>query len=293
MNHVIELDRVSKHFGEKKSVDGISLQIEAGSVVALLGPNGAGKTTTVSLLLGLMKPTAGSVRLLGGSPKDASVRERVGAMLQEGSVIDDLKVEETIRLFRSYYNNPLSTDELLAISSLQKERNQFATALSGGQRRRLSFALAMAGNPDVIFLDEPTVGMDISSRTLFWETIRSFAGSGRTIIVTTHYLEEADGIADRVVIMNQGRVMADGTIEQIRESTGNQHVSFIAGPSVTLKSLYDIAGVTDVQREGNRVKVFGPDTDRILFGVVQQGLDIRDISVHKGGLVEAYQSLVG
>ncbi|MGO0061310.1 ABC transporter ATP-binding protein [Brevibacillus fluminis] len=293
MNHVIELDRVCKHFGEKKSVDGISLQIEAGSVVALLGPNGAGKTTTVSLLLGLLKPTSGTIRLLGGSPKEANVRERVGAMLQEGSVIDDLKVEETIRLFRSYYQNPLSTEELLAISSLQKERNQFATALSGGQRRRLSFALAMAGNPDVIFLDEPTVGMDLSSRQLFWETIRSFAGSGRTIIVTTHYLEEAEGIADRVVIMNQGRVLADGTIEQIRESTGNQHVSFLAGPSVTLKSLYDIIGVTDVQREGNRVKVFGPDTDRILFAVVQRGLDIRDISVHKGGLVEAYQSLVG
>ncbi len=164
MKHAIELEHVTKQYREKKAVDDMTLHIEQGSIVALLGPNGAGKSTTVNMVLGLTAPTAGTVRLMGGSPRDRAVRNRIGAMLQEVSVIDSLKVEETINLFRSYYTNPLSTGELLRISGLEDERGKYATSLSGGQMRRLGFALAMAGDPELIFLDEPTVGMDVTSR---------------------------------------------------------------------------------------------------------------------------------
>ncbi|MCM3270797.1 ABC transporter ATP-binding protein [Paenibacillus elgii] len=293
MKHAIELEHVTKQYGEKKAVDDMTLHIEQGSIVALLGPNGAGKSTTVNMVLGLTAPTAGTVRLMGGSPRDRAVRNRIGAMLQEVSVIDSLKVEETINLFRSYYTNPLSTGELLRISGLEDERGKYATSLSGGQMRRLGFALAMAGDPELIFLDEPTVGMDVTSRQLFWRTIRSFAGSGRTIILTTHYLEEADSIADRVVVVNQGKIIADGTLDEIKESAGNRHVSFTAGSNVKTNRLLDLPGVTDVQWAGHRVKVYGSDTDGLLYALIRSDLDIHDIETHKGGLEDAFQSLVG
>ncbi|MBW7458851.1 ABC transporter ATP-binding protein, partial [Paenibacillus sepulcri] len=185
MTAAIQLDQVTKIYKGKKAVDGLSLTIEKGSVVALLGPNGAGKTTTVSMILGLHQPTSGSVKLLGGDPRDPRIRDQIGAMLQDVSVIDNLKVNETIELFRHYYEKPLPLEQLLRISGLEKEKNKMATALSGGQQRRLGFALAVAGDPEVLFLDEPTVGMDVSSRQLFWDTIRAMAGRGRTIVLTT------------------------------------------------------------------------------------------------------------
>lgn len=293
MKHAIELEHVTKQYRDKKAVDDMTLHIEQGSIVALLGPNGAGKSTTVNMVLGLTAPTAGTVRLMGGSPRDRAVRNRIGAMLQEVSVIDSLKVEETINLFRSYYSNPLSAGELLRISGLENDRGKFSTSLSGGQKRRLGFALAMAGDPELIFLDEPTVGMDFTSRQLFWQTIRSFAGSGRTIILTTHYLEEADHIADRVVVVNQGKIVADGTLVEIKESAGNRHVSFTAGANVMTNRLLDLPGVTDVQWTGRRVKLYGRDTDDLLYALIRSDLDIQDIETHKGGLEDAFQSLVG
>jgi ABC-2 type transport system ATP-binding protein len=292
MKNAIEIKNVSKKYQDKKAVDNLSLTIKEGSIVALLGPNGAGKSTTINMILGLTEPTSGQIQLLGKSPKEKSVRNKIGAMLQEVSVMDGLKVRETIDLFRSYYSNPLSTNELLKISNLESEQNKFASDLSGGQKRRLGFALALSGNPDVLFLDEPTVGMDITSRQIFWETIRSFAGSGKTIILTTHYLEEADNLADRVVVINQGKIIADGTLDEIKASTGMQHVSFTVGENVTSDQLLRLPGVTDVQQTGRRVKVYGADTDQILFSVIQNNFDVRDIETHKSGLEDAFQSLI-
>nr|WP_231571165.1 ABC transporter ATP-binding protein [Paenibacillus sp. VKM B-2647] len=243
MKYAIELDRVTKTYKDKTAVSDLTLRLEQGSVVALLGPNDAGKSTTVNMMLGLLQPTSGSVRLLGRSPQEAAVRARIGAMLQEVSVIDGLKVGETIELFRSYYPKPLGTEQLLAISGLTEERSKFASALSGGQKRRLGFALALAGDPEVIFLDEPTVGMDITSRQLFWQTIRSFAGGNRTIVLTTHYLEEADGIADRVAVIAKGQLVADGTLDEIKTSAGLQYVSFTAGADVAKETLLALPGV--------------------------------------------------
>ncbi|GMK48650.1 MULTISPECIES: ABC transporter ATP-binding protein [Paenibacillus] len=292
MSYAIELDRVSKIYQGKKAVDQLSLKVEKGTVIALLGPNGAGKTTTISMILGLKQPTSGTIKLLGGSPKDIKVRNRIGAMLQDVSVIDNLKVAETIELFRNYYSNPLSLQELLRISGLEKEKDKMAASLSGGQQRRLGFALAAAGDPEIIFLDEPTVGMDVTSRQMFWDTIRSMADKGRTVVLTTHYLEEADSLADRIVVINQGKVVADGSPSQIKAETTGRVISFTAGASVTNDQLQALPGVIDVEWNGRRVKLHSRDTDRLIITLIEQRFEMKDIEIQSGGLEDAFQAIV-
>ncbi|CAM3176099.1 ABC transporter ATP-binding protein [Paenibacillus lupini] len=292
MSFAIELNNVSKIYQGKKAVDNLSLKVEKGTVIALLGPNGAGKTTTISMILGLKQPTSGTIKLLGGSPKDISVRNRIGAMLQEVSVIDNLKVAETIELFRNYYSNPLSLQELLRISGLEKEKDKMAASLSGGQQRRLGFALAASGDPEIIFLDEPTVGMDVTSRQMFWDTIRSMADKGRTVVLTTHYLEEADSLADRIVVINQGKVVADGSPSQIKAETTGRVISFTAGTSVTSEQLLALPGVIDVEWNGRRVKLQSRDTDRLIVTLIEQRIDMKDIEIQSGGLEDAFQAIV-
>ncbi|WP_282937788.1 ABC transporter ATP-binding protein [Paenibacillus sp. RC67] len=292
MKPVIQLDHVTKQYKDKVAVNDLSLSIEEGSVVALLGPNGAGKTTTVSMTLGLQQATSGTIRLLGGSPQDRRVKDRLGAMLQDVHAIDGLKVGETIELFRHYYSKPLPLNHLLKVSGLEEEKDKMATALSGGQKRRLNFALALAGDPSILFLDEPTVGMDVTSRQLFWETVRAMAAQGRTVILTTHYLEEADAIADRVVVIDKGKLRADGTPAEIKASTNGRTLSFTAGPRVTQEMIWSLPGVTDAVWNGRRVKLWSGDTDRLIYAIIQNGLDVKDIEIQSGGLEEAFQTLV-
>ncbi|SFT20433.1 ABC transporter ATP-binding protein [Paenibacillus sp. BC26] len=292
MKAAIQLTGVSKVYKDKTAVNDLTLSIAEGTVVALLGPNGAGKTTTVSMILGMHKPTKGTVKLLGGDPRDQQVRDRIGAMLQDVSVIDGLKVGESIELFRSYYKKPLPLDYLLKVSNLVEEKNKFATALSGGQQRRLGFALALAGDPDVIFLDEPTVGMDVTSRQLFWDTVKAMAGKGKTIVLTTHYLDEADSVADRIIVINNGKLIADGTPSEIKAETTGRVISFIAGDSVTTESLLALPDVTDVEWSGRKVKLYSSDTDRLIIALVEKRFDMRDIEIQTGGLEDAFQALV-
>jgi ABC-2 type transport system ATP-binding protein len=288
----IQLEHVTKVYKGKKAVDDLSLTVESGTVLALLGPNGAGKTTTISMILGLQQPTSGKVKLLGSDPRDQKVRNRIGAMLQDVSVIDNLKVSETINLFRNYYSNPLPLTQLLQISGLEGEKNKMASALSGGQQRRLGFALAAAGDPEIIFLDEPTVGMDISSRYLFWDTIRAMAGRGRTVVLTTHYLEEADSLADRIVVINNGKLIADGSPSEIKAGTTGRVISFTAGESVKSESLLAIPGVVDVEWSGRRVKLYSNDTDTLIAVLIEKRINMRDIEIQSGGLEDAFQALV-
>ncbi|MFB9325886.1 ABC transporter ATP-binding protein [Paenibacillus aurantiacus] len=292
MAAAIELKQVSKAFKGKRAVDNLSLAIERGSVVALLGPNGAGKTTTVSMILGLQQPTSGQVKLLGGSPNERGVRARIGAMLQEVSVVDGLKVAETINLFRSYYPNPLPLEKLLRFANLEEERDKMAASLSGGQQRRLGFALALAGDPEVLFLDEPTVGMDVTSRKVFWDTVRAMAGSGRTIVLTTHYLEEADSIADRIVVINNGRLVADGTPSEIKAETTGRIISFVPGAGVTNETLLAIPGVSGVEWNGPRAHVSSGNTDALIAELIGRQVPMKDIEIQSGGLEAAFQSLV-
>jgi ABC-2 type transport system ATP-binding protein len=291
MAATIELEGVSKTFGSKKAVDNITLRVEQGTVLALLGPNGAGKTTTISMMLGLQHPTSGTVRLLGGDPREPQNRQRVGAMLQDVNVIDRLTVRETIELFRSYYKTPMSLEKLLNHAGLTDKQNDRAEKLSGGQKRRLNFALALAGDPAVLFVDEPTVGMDVTARRAFWETLREFANEGRTIVLTTHYLEEADAIADRIVVINQGKLTADGTPSELKTALGGKYVSFIAGGDVTHEKLQTLPGVEDIEWSGRHVRLRTKQSDQLLFAIVRGGLDVRDIEVKSGGLEDVFSVL--
>ncbi|GIP24454.1 ABC transporter ATP-binding protein [Paenibacillus sp. J22TS3] len=292
MQTVITMDHVDKEYKGTSAVKDLSLTIQEGTVTALLGPNGAGKTTTVSMLLGLQKPTRGQIRILGGAPDEPQARQSVGAMLQDISVIDRLTVRETIELFRSYYAKPLALSSLLAMAGLDKEQNKFATSLSGGQKRRLDFALAMAGDPKILYLDEPTVGMDVGSRQLFWESVRAMAGKGRTIILTTHYLDEADSIADRIVVINQGKLIADGTPAQIKSAQGRRVITFTAGERLKPDALSGIPGILETVWSGRKVKLSSPDTDQLIRTLLSRDLDIRDIEISAGGLEDAFQTLI-
>lgn len=202
MKEAVTVSNVTKHFHRKTAVNHISFSIEKGEIAAILGPNGAGKTTVISMILGLLKPSEGEIKLFNRVPDDQQVREKIGVMLQEVSVMPGLKVDEILELFRSYYPNPLSMKELVSLTALTKEDLKTrAEKLSGGQKRRLSFALALAGNPELLILDEPTVGMDTSSRHRFWQTIHRLSDQGKTIIFSTHYLQEADDAAQRILFL--------------------------------------------------------------------------------------------
>ncbi|TCZ75145.1 ABC transporter ATP-binding protein [Paenibacillus albiflavus] len=292
MKSVIELNGVSKIYKNKTAVDQLSLQVEEGSVLALIGPNGAGKTTTVKMMLGLTKPTSGHVKVFGQHPYEKSVRERLGAMLQETSVIDLMKTGEIIDLFRSYYKAPLSMKQLLAMSGLEECENKLATSLSGGQKRRLSFALALAGDPHLIFLDEPTVGMDVSSREVFWRTVSALRDQGRTIVLTTHYMDEVEAIADRVVIVNNGKSIADGTVQEIKSTTEKNSVSFTLTDQVSSEVLNSLPGVDQVNRNGNKVELFGADTDLLIFTIVRHNIPLKDLQINKSNLEDALQLLI-
>ncbi|CAI8716386.1 ABC transporter ATP-binding protein [Bacillus pseudomycoides] len=292
MGKIIEVNGVSKTFKHKKAVNNVSFHVEKGQIVALLGPNGAGKTTTISMMLGLKDPSEGSVSIFGKSPKQRAVRNRLGAMLQEVSVIDSISVEEAIDLFRSYYTNPVAKETLLQLSNLESEKRQRCEKLSGGQKRRLNFALALAGNPDLLFLDEPTVGMDITSRKAFWETIRKLASEGKTIILTTHYLEEADVLADRILLFANGEIIADGTPEEMKATISRKTISFYTKEKIPTDLLKGLPHVTAVQFHEPRVILTTDDTDATLQAIYKENLPVTDISVERGSLDEAFEQFV-
>lgn len=213
------LRSVVKTYGSHRALDGVDLNVGRGELVALLGPNGAGKTTAVKLLLGLLKPDSGFAQVFGRDPRESRHRQRLGAMLQVGRVPETLRVREHIDLFSSYYPHPLPMAEIVSAASLQGLENKRFGDLSGGQKQRVLFALAICGDPDLIFLDEPTVGLDVHSRRAMWKQIRALLTRGKSILLTTHYIEEADALADRVIVINHGRIIANGTPAEIKQDT--------------------------------------------------------------------------
>ncbi|ANY73478.1 ABC transporter ATP-binding protein [Paenibacillus ihbetae] len=291
---VAELKQVTKTFGSKKAVNRVSLKIERGSITAILGPNGAGKSTAISMMLGLKDASEGEVLLFGQSPKDLKVREKIGAMLQEVSVMDGLRTREIINLIRSYYPNPMTLGEIAALSGLTPEElGKWAVKMSGGQKRKLSFALAIAGNPELLFFDEPTVGLDTSARRLFWQTVRGLQAQGKTILFTTHYLQEADDIADRIVLFHEGQVAADGTPEAIKSKLTRRTVSFIADADghQVIRLLHEVPGITDVYEQDGRLIAVTNNTDTALAALFRAGLAVRDIRIDQGSLDEAFDQL--
>ncbi|MEK3889550.1 ABC transporter ATP-binding protein [Bacillus sp. FSL K6-3431] len=292
MESVVEIKQLTKVFKGKKAVDQVSFSIKNGEVVAILGPNGAGKTTTMLMVLGLLNPTSGKSKLFNQDAKEKSVRERIGVMLQEVSLMDGLKVKEIIRLFRSYYPNPLSMDQLISLTGLSEEDlNKRTEKLSGGQKRRVGFALALAGNPDLLFFDEPTVGMDITSRKVFWETVRELADQGKSIIFSTHYLQEADDIADRIILFNKGTIIADGKPAEIKKSLTKQSVSFITSPNIPLKDVLQLPHVSEVYEKDGRTFIITDETDSVLSSVFEHKWHVKDIQIEKGRLEDAFEQL--
>jgi ABC-2 type transport system ATP-binding protein len=213
---VASLEGVTRRFGDVVAVDELSLQIHRGETVALLGPNGAGKTTTVEMLLGLLAPDEGDTRLFGGPPADAVARGLVGAMLQEAGLPHGATVAELVELIRGMYPDPLALEEALRISDLTAVARRQVQRLSGGQRQRLRVAMALAGNPDLLVLDEPTASLDVQARRSFWARARASVSEGRTLVFATHRLEEADAVADRVVVISRGRLVADGAPDEVK-----------------------------------------------------------------------------
>ncbi|MGG0823650.1 ABC transporter ATP-binding protein [Paenibacillus turicensis] len=294
MNHVIELTQVSKKFKDKQAVDNISFQIPQGSITAILGPNGAGKTTTLSMMLGLMEPTSGKVNILGHTPSSPLVREKIGVMLQEVSVMDSLRIHELLTLVRSYYPNPLSMEQLIKLTRFsQTDLNRFTDKLSGGQKRSLNFALALAGNPDILFFDEPTVGLDTTARRQFWEDTRKLASQGKTIIFSTHYLQEADDAADRILLFNQGKIVADDTPANLKAKLMQRTVSFL--PQINNNELYaqleTLFSDDGYHEQQGRIVIPTEHSDDILRRIFEHALPVYDIQISEGRLDEAFEQL--
>ncbi len=287
MDIAVELTDVCKSFGKVEALRGLDLQVRRGEVYSLLGPNGAGKTTSVSLMLGLRRPTAGTVRVLGCAPDDRRVRSRSGVMLQESGVPQTLTVREVVETFASYYPNPIPVSEAIARAGLESKANSKVGGLSGGQRQRLYFALAVIGNPELLYLDEPTVGMDVETRRHFWEQIRSLADQGRTILLTTHYLEEADALSHRIGIIDRGRLIAEGTPSQIKGQVNLRQVRFSTDAPLDAAQLAGLP-VQRLELTGNRVSLVSTEPEEVLWALFSKGIRVRELEVAGGSLEEAF-----
>lgn len=284
-----ELAGVTKRFRGITAVDDVDLRLEAGKVTALLGPNGAGKTTTVRLLLGLTRPTAGTVRLFGQDPTSPAARQRTGVMLQVANVPETLRVREHVRLFCSYYLSPMTVDAALAAAGISDLAGRKYGELSSGQKQRVHFALAICGNPDLLFLDEPTVGLDVESRRAFWQEVRALVSRGRAILLTTHYLEEADALADRVVVMNQGAIVADGAPHEMKQLAASRRIR--CATALSVDRLQQMAGVASVRRDGATTELLTNDAERVTRDLLIADASLSGLEVTGAGLEEAFLAL--
>jgi len=286
---VASLEGVSKNYGEVRALRNVNFTVGAGQVVALLGPNGAGKTTAVKLLLGLIQPNSGKARVFGGDPTNPQNRIRAGAMLQVGRVPETLRVREHIDLFSSYYPKPLPLEEVLDAAGLEKLRDRKFGDLSGGQRQRTLFALAICGDPDLLFLDEPTVGLDVEARRALWEEIRRLVERGKTVLLTTHYLEEADALADRIAVINQGVIIAEGTPAEIKAQTSGKRIRCVTALSIA--SLLQIPGVTDAKQDRDAVEIHVREAEPVVRTLLARDPSLVGLEITSAGLEEAFLAL--
>jgi ABC-2 type transport system ATP-binding protein len=287
---VASLAGVTHRYGAVEALANVSLTLSSGHVTALLGPNGAGKTTVVRLLTGLAKPTVGTARLFGGNPQSVAARRQLGVMLQVARVPEMLTVREHIHLFSSYYPAPLPLSKVLEVAGLESLADRRYGQLSGGEKQRTLFALALCGNPRLLFLDEPTVGMDVESRRRFWAGVRSLIAAGRSILLTTHYLEEADALASRIVVLNRGRIVADGTPASIKQQAAGRQVR--CETRLSRAALGALPGVQRVEDEPpNGVRLLTTDADQTLRALLRQDETACNLDVRSVGLEEAFLAL--
>jgi ABC-2 type transport system ATP-binding protein len=288
----IELTGLTKSYGAVRAVRGIDVSVAAGETVALLGPNGAGKSTTIDMLLGLLPPDSGTVSVFGKTPSAAIHAGSVGAMLQTGALIRDLSVRELVAMMASLYPKPLDVDDVLELTGLTEVAGQRTQKLSGGQTQRVRFAVALVSNPELLVLDEPTVAMDVEGRHSFWTAMREFASRGKTVVFATHYLEEADAYADRVVLMAFGRIVADGPPTEIKAMVGTRTIRATL-PDADLSALGALAGVSHSDRHGQTVILNCSDSDVAIRALLASFPEARDIEISGAGLEDAFLQLTG
>jgi len=297
---VASLTRITKRYANGVlALDDLSLSLRRGEIVALLGPNGAGKSTAVKLMMGLSTPTSGSVRIFGGDPREADTRLRTGVMLQVGRAPDMLRVREHINIFRGYYPSPMAYAEIVRAAGLEGVEGRLFGELSGGQKQRVLFALALAGDPDLIFLDEPTAGLDIEARRGMWAQIRSLAERGKTVLLTTHYLEEADTLAHRIVVINKGRVVCEGTPAEVKSlgaaSSGNSPSRSLkiirCSTSLPAGTLLAIPGVTGAEVTGALTAITTTQAEATLRELLALDQNLHSLEVQSPALEDAFLAL--
>jgi ABC-2 type transport system ATP-binding protein len=277
--------QATRSYGPVIALDGVSLEVPAGQLLGLLGPNGAGKTTLLQLLAGLRRPTSGTVELFGGDPRQAWRRRRLGSTPQETGLPPTLRVQEVVDFVAGHFDHPVPTGELLEQFGLTGLDRRQTGGLSGGQKRRLTVAVTFVGRPDLVLLDEPTTGLDVEARHALWDAVRVYHRGGGTVVLTSHYLEEVEALAERVVVIDQGQVRADGTLAEIR--------SLVPGRRLRLRApaLPELAGVDRVNLEGDRYELWTADSDAVVRQLVRNAVRFRDLEVSTASLEEAFLAL--
>jgi ABC-2 type transport system ATP-binding protein len=285
----VDLRKVTKKFGPVIAVDDLTLQIEPGEIVAFLGPNGAGKTSTIDMILGLSHPTSGAVSVYGGKPEDAIARGRVSAVMQTAGLLKDLTIKETVRLTATLFRHSRPVNEVLARAGIAEIGDRLVGKCSGGQQQRLRFALALLSEPELMLLDEPTAAMDVEGRRDFWAAIREDAERGRTVVFATHYLEEADAYADRIVLIRSGRIVADGTTAEIKAMASGRQVRATL-PDADTRTLASLPGVEDVEVRGDTVLIRSRDSDGVARYLLNN-TQARDLEITARNLEDAFVAL--
>jgi len=287
---VVSFENVSKHYGSLKAVDGLSLELRRGETVALLGPNGAGKSTSLDMLLALRKPTAGKIRMFGSDPYHAVKSGQVGAMLQSGGLMPEVTVRELVTLIAGLHPRPVPVNTTLRRAGVESVADQRVDRLSGGQTQRVRFALAIAGECELIVLDEPTTAMDVETRQRFWSSMKEEVAEGRTLLFATHYLEEADQAADRILVINRGRLLADGTPEEIKKRAGAKRMSFRL-VNANESFLLGLPGVVSLETRHDLVQIQTSDSDATLYALLGAGYRPTEIEVGSLGLEQAFLAI--
>ncbi|KAB8198266.1 ATP-binding cassette domain-containing protein [Lysobacter maris] len=283
------LSAVTLRYGAVQALDGVDIELPRARLTAVLGPNGAGKTSAIGLLLGLRTPDSGTVEVFGGSPRERAVRQRIGVMLQSAGIQEVLKVRELLELTRSYYPDPRSVADCVALAGLDGLLERRYGALSGGQQRRVQFALAICGRPHLLFLDEPTTGLDIEARQRLWRAIRDLVAEGCSILLTTHYLEEAEALADRVVVIDRGRVIAEGGVASIRARVSQRRIRCLS--ALPVESVAGWASVSAVRRVDAHLEIVADQAEPVVRRLLEEDAALSELEVRRAGLSEAFLAL--
>jgi ABC-2 type transport system ATP-binding protein len=283
------LDAAVKRYGKLTALDGLNLAVNRGELLALLGPNGAGKSTAISLLLGLQRPDSGLVTLFGADPQELEARRRVGIMMQEVMLSPVMRSRELIEQITNYYPSPYEVDAVIRRLKIEDLAERRYKDLSGGQKRQVQFAMAICGRPELLFLDEPTVGLDVNARAALWQVVRELVHEGASIVLTTHYIEEAEALADRVAVMAHGKVVAGGTVDEIRNYVSRKSVTFRS--ALPVEQMRAWPGVLDLESNAGRICIVTQDAELVLRRLLGADPDVRDVEVRRAGLAEAFAEI--